>query len=141
MLAPPESFHAQDKGYRMLQDILSQPYQNIGIVALRSRLNELAPLLPDFLAAYRQGIEAYNSQPDLAMRVIQQYTKEADPATLKRSYDFQHTAVPYNPSLQPTMEGIPAMIASLRPVCRPLLRPPSQTSSSTLGFLSQLPKS
>ena len=140
MLAPPESFHAQDKGYRMLQDIFSQPYQNIGIVALRSRLTALAPLLPDFLAAYRQGILDYNSQPDVAMTVIQKYTKETDPATLKRSYEFQHTAVPYNPSLQPTMKGLQAMIDFLAPSLPPTAKNAKPAQFVDTRFLAQLPK-
>jgi hypothetical protein len=44
--APPQSFQLEAKGFRLLQDTFRQPYQNLGLVAKRSRLDELAPTCP-----------------------------------------------------------------------------------------------
>jgi NitT/TauT family transport system substrate-binding protein len=110
MVAPPQSFQVEGKGFHLLQDIFSQPYQNVGLVAKRSRLDELAPALRPLLAAYRDGIQAWNSQPDLAMQVQDEYAKVGDQDVLRKTYEFYTKTAPFEPSMQPTMEGIKAMM-------------------------------
>src|SRR5579864_3606777 len=53
ILSPPQSFQLESRGFRLLQDTYSQPYQSIGLVVRRSRLDELAPALRALLAAFR----------------------------------------------------------------------------------------
>ena len=113
VVAPPQSFVVESKGFHLLQDIFSQPYQNVGVVAKRSRLDELAPALRPFLAAYRDGIAAWNAQPDLAMQVQDQYAKVGDPDVLRKTYDFYTKTAPFELSLQPTIPGIQAMMEFL----------------------------
>jgi NitT/TauT family transport system substrate-binding protein len=110
MVAPPQSFQVEGKGFHLLQDIFSQPYQNVGLVAKKSRLDELAPGLRPLLAAYRDGIQAWNTQPDLAMRVQDEYAKVGDPESWRKTYEFYTKTAPFEPSMQPTMEGIKAMM-------------------------------
>jgi ABC-type nitrate/sulfonate/bicarbonate transport system substrate-binding protein len=109
-LAPPENFQAEAKGFHLLQDITSQPYQNVGIVARKSRLDELATPMRSLLAAYRDGIAAMFDKPDVAMKVQADYAKITDQDVLKKSYDFYTKTVPYQKDMQPTLEGIQAQI-------------------------------
>lgn len=110
ILSPPESLLAESKGFRVLQDTYSVPYQSNGAVALQSRLNELAPVLPAFLAGLKDGINAFNNQPELAMQTLQQKTKVDDPAVLKQTYDFYRTKAPFNATLQPSVGSIQSML-------------------------------
>lgn len=114
VVAPPQSFIVESKGFHLLQDIFSQPYQNVGLVAKRSRLDELGPALRPLLAAFRDGILAWNAQPELAMQVQDQYAKVGDPDVLRKTYDFYTKTAPFEPSLQPTLPGIKAMMDFLK---------------------------
>jgi ABC-type nitrate/sulfonate/bicarbonate transport system substrate-binding protein len=110
ILSPPQSFQLEAKGFRLLQDIYGEPYQSIGLVVRRSRLDELTPALRPLLSAFRDGILAWNSQPDLAMNVLDQYTQMGDPEILRKSYDFFTRVTPFEPSLQPTIPGMKAIL-------------------------------
>ena len=110
MVAPPQSFQVEARGYHLLQDTFDIPYQNTCIVATKSHLVQLAPTMPTFLAAYRQGIIALKAQPDLAMKVLEQYTKESDQTILKKTYDFYLGRTPFDASLQPNVQGIKGML-------------------------------
>jgi ABC-type nitrate/sulfonate/bicarbonate transport system substrate-binding protein len=110
IVGPPQSFQLEARGFHLLQDIFGQPYQSIALVARRSRLDELAPALPPLLAAFRDGILAWNSQPELAMDVMEQYTHMADPEILRKTYEFFTRVAPFEPSLQPTIPGIKAIL-------------------------------
>src|SRR5579864_1927313 len=103
IVSPPQSFQLETRGFRLLQDIFGQPYQSIALVAKRSRLDELGPALRPLLSAFRDGILSWNSQPDLAMNVLDQYTQMGDPGILRKSYDFFTRVIPFEPSLQPTI--------------------------------------
>ena len=109
-IAPPDTFQAEKAGFHLLQDIRSKPYQNVGIVARRSRLDEPAPGLRPLLGAYRDAIQLIYDKPDVAMKVQGQYAKMEDQEILKKSYDFFTKEAPYQKDLQPTLEGIQAQI-------------------------------
>ena len=140
VVAPPQSFQAEAKGFHLLQNIFSRPYQNVGLVAKRSRLDELAPALRLLVAAYRDGILAWNNQPELAMKVMNEYTKVSDAGILKRTYDFYNTTAAFEPSMQPTMEGIQAMIEFLGDSTVPALKGSKPEQFVDLRFLKDLPK-
>src|SRR5712692_9536088 len=110
LIAPPDTFQAEAKGYHLLQDISSKPYQNVGIVARRSRLDELGPGMRPLLAAYRDAIQLIYDKPDVAMKVQAQYAKLDDQNILQKSYDFYTKAAPYQKDLQPTLDGLQAQI-------------------------------
>lgn len=111
--SPPQTVLAEEKGFRRLQDTYAQPFQNVGIVMQRSRLDGFSSLLPSFLAGYRAGIESFNENPELAKRVLREYTKEEDQHILDKTYDFYKTTAPFEASLQPTVEGLKAVLDSL----------------------------
>jgi len=109
-IAVPQLFQAEAAGFRLLDNTFDIPYQNIGPVVLRARIDELSPALTPFLQGVRQGIQAFNAQPDLAMKLIEENTKESDPAILKKTYDFYAKDTHFQEDLEPTMEGIQSMI-------------------------------
>jgi ABC-type nitrate/sulfonate/bicarbonate transport system substrate-binding protein len=141
MLGPPQRFTAEDKGFHLLVDVSSRPYQNVGLAAKRSRLNELAPALKPLLAAYRDGILAWNSQPDLAMRVLDKYAKVGDADVLKRTYAFNMATGGFEASLQPTTEGLQAIIDFLASTNVPALKGAKAEQFIDARFLKDLPKS
>jgi hypothetical protein len=108
------------------------------VVARRSRMDELGPSLRALLAAIRDGIQAWNAQPDLAMQVIDQYAQVGDPEILKKTYTFYTTAAAFDPSLQPTLRGIKAMMDFLTPAVPKLANYTPEQFVDT-RFLSQLP--
>jgi len=109
-ISPPSSFQAEDKGFHAVTDIYDVPYQGIGVVMVRTRLDQLAAATVPFLKGLRRGVQAYNEQPDLAMQLLSQYTKETDTTILKRTYEFHRTQAAFEPTLKPTVEGIQSMI-------------------------------
>ncbi len=109
-IAPPETFQAEKAGFHLLQDIKNKPYQNVGLVARRSRLDELAGGMRPLLAAYRDAIQLIYDKPDVAMKVQGQYAKQDDQEILRKGYEFYTKDAPYQKDLQPTLEGIQAQI-------------------------------
>src|SRR5207244_7341851 len=79
-------------------------------LARRSRLDEPAPELRPLLASIGDHINAWNAKPDLAMQVLDEYANVGDAAVLKKTYDFYTKQTPYEPTLQPTLPGIKAMM-------------------------------
>ncbi len=85
---PPITFQLQAKGYNQLSDTYGDPYLANGYIALRSRLDELAPALPGYLQGIRDGIHVFNEQPDLTKKVLADYSKETDQTVIQKTYDF-----------------------------------------------------
>ena len=90
--SPPASFLLERAGFHSLGRLLDVPYQNVGLVVRRSRMEELGSRLVSLLRAVRAGIERYYADKSFAMKVIGKYTKEADPEVLDRSYEFYKKA-------------------------------------------------
>jgi ABC-type nitrate/sulfonate/bicarbonate transport system substrate-binding protein len=139
LMSPPESFSAEDKGYFMLKDTFSIPYQNNGVVMSKARLDELASLIPKFLNGLRQGMLTFNSQPAVAMNVIKKYTKVDDEKILKRTYEFHRTSAPWELSLQPNIEGLSTMLDFMGGTV-PAAKQAKAEQFVDLRFLAQLPK-
>ena len=77
--APPVSFQLDRAGFHSMTTTLDQPYQNVGVVVRRARMDELAGRLVPLLRAVRAGIDRYYSDKPFTMKVIAKYTKENDP--------------------------------------------------------------
>jgi ABC-type nitrate/sulfonate/bicarbonate transport system substrate-binding protein len=90
--SPPASFQMERSGFRSVVSLLDVPYQNVGLVVRRSRIDELAPRLTPLLRAVRHGIERYYSDKPFAMKVIGKYTKETNQEILDRTYEFYKRA-------------------------------------------------
>lgn len=101
-------------------------------------MDELGPSLRSLLASIRDGINAWNAKPDLAMQVIDEYAKVGDPSILQKTYDFYTKTAAFEPSLQPTIAGIKPMMTFLSPTVPKLANyTPEQFVDSR--FLSSLP--
>jgi ABC-type nitrate/sulfonate/bicarbonate transport system substrate-binding protein len=90
--APPASFVLERAGFRSLVNLLDIPYENVGIVVRRSRMDELGSRLVPLLRSVRAGIDRYYSNKGFAMKVIGKYTKEADADVLNNTYEFYRRA-------------------------------------------------
>ncbi len=90
--SPPASFQLERAGFRSMVSLLDVPYQNVGIVVRRSRMDELGGRLVPLLRSIRAGIDRYYSDKSFAMKVLSKYTRETDPEFLDRSYEFYKRA-------------------------------------------------
>jgi NitT/TauT family transport system substrate-binding protein len=90
--SPPASFQMERAGFRSMVSLLDVPYQNVGIVVRRSRMDELGPRLVPLLRSIRTGIERFYADKPFAMKVIGKYTKESDQDVLDRTYEFYKKA-------------------------------------------------
>jgi NitT/TauT family transport system substrate-binding protein len=90
--APPVSFQLERAGFHSMTTTLDQPYQNVGVVVRRGRMDELANRLVPLLRSVRAGIDRYYSDKAFTMKVIAKYTKETDPDVIERTYEFYRKA-------------------------------------------------
>jgi len=90
--APPVSFQLERAGFHSMTTTLDQPYQNVGIVVRRGRMDELAGRLVPLLRSIRAGIDRYYSDKAFTLKVIAKYTKETDPDLIERTYEFYRKA-------------------------------------------------
>lgn len=90
--SPPASFQMERAGFRSMVSLLDVPYQNVGIVVRRSRMDELGSRLVPLLRSIRAGIERFYADKPFAMKVIGKYTKESDQDVLDRTYEFYKKA-------------------------------------------------
>jgi ABC-type nitrate/sulfonate/bicarbonate transport system substrate-binding protein len=90
--APPVSFQLDRAGFHSMVTTLDQPYQNVGVVIRRGRMDELAGRLVPLLRAVRAGIDRYYNDKAFTMKVIAKYTKENDPDIIERTYEFYRKA-------------------------------------------------
>jgi len=90
--APPVSFQLDRAGFHSMATTLDQPYQNVGVIVRRGRMDELAGRLVPLLRSVRAGIERYYSDKPFTMKVIAKYTKENDPDIIERTYEFYRKA-------------------------------------------------
>ena len=139
-LGQPESFASEANGFHVLQDTFGVPYQNTGIVMQKDRLEQLAPAVPNMLLALRDGMLAYNQQPDLAMKVLQDYTKEEHQDILKKTYDLHRQQAPFELTLQPTLDGLKAMSTALGDTI-PAAKTADPAQFVDTRFLKDVPKS
>lgn len=112
-ISPPASFDFEDGGFHSLKDTFDQPYQNVGVVVSKARIGELTPALLRMLPAYREGMEAFLQQPEVAKKMLAQKAKITDQKTLDRTYDFYTKQTQFQLDLRPTMDGIRHMIEFL----------------------------
>ena len=90
--APPVSFQVERAGFRSITSTLDQPYQNVGLVIRRSRMDELAPRLVPLLRSVRAGIDRYYNDKAFTLKVIPKYTRDSDPDVIDRTYEFYRRA-------------------------------------------------
>jgi ABC-type nitrate/sulfonate/bicarbonate transport system substrate-binding protein len=137
-MPPPFSFQAESHGFVDLQDTYDTPYLTNGVVALRSRLDELAVPMAAVVAAIQDGVNAFYEQPDLAIRTISKRTSEDDPAILKKTYDFFNTKLRFDASLVPRPESLQGMLDFLAETTIPAARGARPEQFIDTRFLGQI---
>jgi NitT/TauT family transport system substrate-binding protein len=86
--SPPASFRIERDGFHSLVSLIGEPYQNVGLVVRKSRIDELSARLVPLLRAVRSGIMRYYADKPFSMKVIGKYAYETDQDVLDRSYEF-----------------------------------------------------
>jgi len=90
--SPPASFKMERDGFHSMVSLIGEPYQNVGLVVRKSRIDELNPRLVPLLRAVRGGIERYYGDKTFSVKVLGKYTHETDQDVLDRSYEFYKKA-------------------------------------------------
>jgi len=90
--APPASFQLERAGLHSMVSLLDVPYQNVGIVVRRSRMDELGARLVLLLRSLRAGIERYYNDKPFSIKVFAKYSKETDNDVLDKTYEFYRKA-------------------------------------------------
>src|SRR5581483_10998802 len=140
-LAPPNSFTVEAKGFYALTDLYKLPTQAGGPIVSKARLDELAPRLAPFLLGLRDGIRAFNTQRELAIKVLQEQTKQTDTDILQRTYDFYKTTTPFQEDLQPSLEGLKALLDFNAETVLPQAKNARPEQFVDLRVLEKLPRS
>ena len=118
--SPPASFRMERDGFHSLVTLIGEPYQNVGLVVRKSRIDELNARLVPLLRAVRSGIERYYADKPFSMKVIGKYTKETDQDVVDRSYEFYKKAgfrrelVTSEPGLQGVLDFLSESIPEAR---------------------------
>lgn len=137
----PQTFQAEAQGFHAISNTYDVPYQNIGIVVSRARLAELTPALIPLLQGLQQAIQAFNTMPDLAKKLIGENTKESDATVLQRSYDFYTKDTHFQQDLQPTIPGMQNIIDFLAGTILPAAKNTTPQQFIDMSVLQKLPKS
>ena len=112
-LTPPVSFKADAQGYTRLTDTYDLPYQNIGLVVRRNEVERKAEVWLRLLTAVRRGINAWYENPQLAKSVVAKYTRDNDPVTLEKTYEFFTKQAGFNKDLTFTERGFEQILKFL----------------------------
>jgi ABC-type nitrate/sulfonate/bicarbonate transport system substrate-binding protein len=110
---PPASFQLDRAGFRSMTTLLDQPYQNVGIVVRRGRIDELKDRLVPLLRALRTGIERYYKDKSFTLKVLAKYTKEHDPEVLDKTYEF-YTKAGFRRDLMISEPGVQGVLNFLQ---------------------------
>ncbi len=140
-LNPPFSFQVEAQGYQSLSNLYKSPFLDLGAVVLRSRIDELAPALVAFVDACRDGVRAFNSQPDLALKVLQDYTKESNPDILHKTYDLFRNTTPFQEDQRPPLDGLQQMLDFLGKTTIPSAKTAKAEQFVDGRILARLPNS
>lgn len=137
----PQTFQAEAQGFHAISNTYDVPYQNIGIVVSKARLAELTPALIPLLQGLRQAIQAFNTMPDLAKKLLGQNTEESDATILQKSYDFYTKDTHFQQDLQPTIPGMQNIIDFLAGTIVPAAKNTTPQQFIDMSVLQKLPKS
>ena len=118
--SPPASFRMERDGFHSLVSLIGEPYQNVGLVVRKGRIDELNAKLLPLLRAVRSGIERFYADKTFSMKVIGKYAYETDPEVLDRTYEFFKKAgfrrelVTSEPGLQGVLDFLSESIPEAR---------------------------
>lgn len=112
-LTPPQSFKADALGFTRLVNTYHLPYQNVGVVVRKADIEPRSELWARLLRALREAIHRWYDDPKLAKEVLSKYTKDRDPETLQKTYEFFTKQSGFNKELTPTDQGIQQILTFL----------------------------
>src|ERR1051325_11456227 len=118
MLAPPGLFAATARGLNMLADLgaLKIKFPTSVIAARRVYLTKERPVAKRYLTAIVEGLELYHQNKNMAVQVLQKYTKQQNPDVLSQTYDYFAKNTPLIPLTDP--EAIQAALSTDKPATK-----------------------
>jgi NitT/TauT family transport system substrate-binding protein len=118
MLAPPGLFAATARGLNMLADLgaLKIKFPTSVIAARRVYLTQQRPVAKRYLAAILDGLQLYHENKNMAVQVLQKYTKQQNPDVLSQTYDYFAKNTPLIPLTDP--EAIQAALSTDKPATK-----------------------
>lgn len=140
-LAPPYTFNAEAQGFHALITSYKLPNMGAGPIVSRTRLGNLEPALRAFMAGFREGIQAFKTQPDLAKSVLQEKVPQPSQDILDKTYDFFINSNPFQEDLEPSLAGIQALLDFLGDTSLPAAKGVSAAQLVDRRILDSLPKS
>jgi ABC-type nitrate/sulfonate/bicarbonate transport system substrate-binding protein len=118
MLAPPGLFAATARGLNMLADLgaLKIKFPTSVIAVRRVYLTKERPVAKRYLTAIVEGLELYHQNKNMAVQVLQKYTKQPNPDVLSQTYDYFAKNTPVIPLTDP--EAIQAALPTDKPTTK-----------------------
>ena len=139
-ISQPHTFKIESQGFHIIADTYKVPYQSLGPVVQKARLDELTPALIQFLDACRAAIRAFNTQPEVAKKVVADNLKETDQDILTKTYDFYTKQAPFQEDLKPTLDGMTQIRDFLAQSSVPGAKEYKVEQLVDLSLLDKLPK-
>lgn len=118
-LAPPFSFKADQAGFSRLVDTYERPYQNVGIVVRKDRIEPMLDTWVRFSRAIQSGIIRWYEDPKFAQHILTKYTKESDQEMLRKTYEFHTKQAGLNRDLTISEAGIQGILDFMGSTVRP----------------------
>jgi ABC-type nitrate/sulfonate/bicarbonate transport system substrate-binding protein len=114
VLQPPQTFAAEQNGFRRITEVPQTPFQSIGLTVRRGQLDQLKPVLPGMLRALQSGIRRFAADREFAIQVMAKYTQDPDTDRLNKTYDF-FKQVGFRENMLVDRDGLLTVIDFLRP--------------------------
>jgi NitT/TauT family transport system substrate-binding protein len=111
---PPYDLFAQRMGFKVILDItaLKIPFAATVLLSTRSTVSRKQAEIAKFSRAYAEAIHTFLTHPEIAAKVVQQYTKVEDKEVLSHSMAAEGKAM--EPSLQVDPKGIELILGLIR---------------------------
>jgi ABC-type nitrate/sulfonate/bicarbonate transport system substrate-binding protein len=141
ILSPPMSFRAESLGFQNLVDIASLGIysQGVCIATTRRFIKDHREEVLKFMKALVAAINVYKTDPDVALRVLEKYTKIRDWKILERTRRYYaEKIIPQLP--YPTREGLQAVVED-QAAMNPVIASVKVDDLIDNSFLSELEKS
>ena len=112
--APPYDLFAQRLGFKVILDItaLKIPFAATVLLSTRSTVGRKQAEIAKFARAYAEAIHTFLTHPEVAAKVVQQYTKVEDKEVL--SYSMAAEGKAMEPSLRVDPQGIDLILNLIR---------------------------
>lgn len=139
-LTPPVSFKADAAGFTRLAETYDLPYQNIGLVIRKNEVENRVEIWLRLLRAVQRGIGVWYDDPRLSRSVLAKYTRDNDPATLDKTYEFFTKQAGFNRDLTFTDRGFEQILNFFGSTVLPAAKDASPSRFYDTSIIAKLKK-